>query len=896
VVLHQDRSDPALAINLAAHVGSAREVPGRTGFAHLFEHLLFLDSENLGYGGLDALNTRIGGTTVNGFTTNDMTQYFQTAPADGLEKIVWAEAEKLGFFINTLTEEALANEKQVVKNEKRQGVDNRPYGHLRTIVAEALFPPDHPYSWSVIGSLEDLDAATLADVRAFYDRWYGPNNVVVTIAGDFEIDEARRYVERYFGEFPARAPVEDMTPRAAVLEASVSLVHEDRFANVPQLTYVWPTVEQFHADAYALEVLTRYLAEGKEAPLNEVLVDEEGLTSAVTLYNYSRELAGQLTLTVNANEGADLDALPPAIEAAFARFEASGIGEDDLDRIKAGLEVEFYEALEDTVGKAVALAQYTLFTGDPGFVSEDISRTLAVTADDVERVYERYLKDRPFVAVSMVPQGMPELALEGATVAAVVEEAIVAGEGAAVDYDPTARTFEPTPSEVDRSEPPFGAPYTLPTPTVWQAALAGDVDVYGIESSEIPLVRFTLRLDAGRDRASAAAPAVPAMTAELLTKGTAARSVAELEAALEILGADVDITATSFATEIDVRTLARNLAPTVALLEEMLTEPRWDAEEFELLKRRIAQSLALDAAEPNAIAARVAASLAYPEDHVFHYPALGTAEQLEAITLEDLKAFHAAYYRPGGASLRVVGDVSEARAMEAFAALTADWAGMPPAAEPVAQAREIETSTVWFYDVPDAKQSVLRVLRPSLAATDPDFRLARAMNYFLGDSFTADLNNELRVNKGYTYGAGSDFLGAADRGTFRVATSVRSNVTLESLVLIRDIVGAYGPAFDQDRLDALKSALVRRQALETQSLDAKLGLLADIAVFDYPVDYRARDAERLEALTLDEFKALAERTLLPDAMDYVVIGDAATQADRLESLGFGPPRRLPALE
>ena len=189
VVLHQDRSDPALAINIAAHVGSAREVPGRTGFAHLFEHLLFLDSENLGYGGLDALNTRIGGTTVNGFTTNDMTQYYQTAPADGLAKIIWAEAEKLGFFIKTLTEAALANEKQVVKNEKRQGVDNRPYGHLRTIVAEALYPPDHPYSWTVIGSLDDLDAATLEDVRAFYARWYRPNNVTLTIAGDFEIDD-----------------------------------------------------------------------------------------------------------------------------------------------------------------------------------------------------------------------------------------------------------------------------------------------------------------------------------------------------------------------------------------------------------------------------------------------------------------------------------------------------------------------------------------------------------------------------------------------------------------------------------------------------------------------------------------------------------------------------------
>lgn len=896
VVLHQDHSDPALAINIAAHVGSAREEPGRTGFAHLFEHLLFLDSENLGYGGLDELNTRIGGTTVNGFTTNDMTQYYQTAPADGLEKIIWAEAEKIGFFIKTLTEEALANEKQVVKNEKRQGVDNRPYGHLRTIVAEALFPPDHPYSWSVIGSLEDLDAATLDDVRAFYARWYRSNNVVLTIAGDFEIDEAKRYVQRYFGEFEAGEPVEDMTPRAAVLETSASLFHEDNFARVPQLTYVWPTVEQFHPDAYALDVLTRYLSEGKQAPLNEVLIDEEQLTSGVAFYNYSRELAGQLTLTVNANVGADLDAFVPAIDRAFARFEENGIGEDDLARIKAGLEVGFYGDLEDTVGKAVALAQYTLFTGDPGFVEEDIARTLAVTAEDVMRVYERYVKGKPRLAVSMVPRGEAALALDGAERARITEERIVAGEGAAVDYDPTARTFEATPSEVDRSEPAFGAAYALPTPELWRGSIAGGVDVYGIESTEIPLVTFTLRLGAGRDRADASKVAVPSMTGELLGRGTAERTVAELEEALQLLGAEVSVTATAFATEVTVRTLARNLGETVAIVEEMLTRPRWDAEEFALLKRRIAQELELASARPNAIAARVAASVAYAPDHVFHYPALGTAEQLETITLDDLKAFHAAHYRPGGATLRIVGDVDREEALSVFAQLTANWDGAPPAREALAQRRAVEAATVWFYDVPGAKQSVFNLNRPSLAATDPDFPMAEALNYFLGGTFTSDLNNELRVNKGYTYGIRSRFLGLEDRGAFVVTSSVRTNVTLEALVLIRDIVADYGPGFTQARLDALKSSLLRRQALETQTQAAKLGLLADIAVYGRPEDYRQRDAERLEALELDAFKALAARLLRADALDYVVVGDAETQAARLEELGFGDVERVPAFD
>lgn len=896
VVLHRDSSDPALAIDLAAHVGSAREVPGRTGFAHLFEHLLFLDSENLGYGGLDELNTRIGGTTVNGFTTNDMTQYYQTAPADALEKIVWAEAEKLGFFIKTLTAEALANEKQVVKNEKRQGVDNRPYGHLRTIVAEMLYAPDHPYSWSVIGSLEDLDAASLQDVREFYGRWYRPNNVTLTIAGDFDPAEARRHVQKYFGELPAGEPVEIMTPRAAQLEASVSVYHEDNFARVPQLTLVWPTVEQFHPDAYALEILVRHLSEGKEAPFNQVLVEEQALTSDVRMNNYSRELAGELSLTVPANAGGDLDALLPAIEAAFARFEETGIGEDDLARIKADLEVEFYAQLEDVVGKAVALAQYNLFTGDPAFLSEDIERALAVTTADVRRVYETYIAGRPRLAVSMVPKGEAALALAGASVAAVTEEQIVAGEGAAVDYDPTARTFEPTPSEVERSEPPFGEGYELGSPAIWEGRLGNGVRVVGIESDEIPLVSFVLRIGAGRDRGVADKAAVPALTAELLMRGTAERTVAELENALQALGAEVEFEAGAFATEITVRTLARNLGATVALVEEMLTEPRWDVDEFALLIRRIDQQLALRAANPNAIADRIASALAYPEDHVFHYPDYGTAEQLAAITLDDLKAFHAAFYRPGGASLRVVGAVDEASALQAFGALGADWSGRAPERVALAQARPIEAARVHFYDVPGAKQSVLRVRRPSVAGTDPDFPLAEALNYFLGGSFTSDLNNELRVAKGYTYGARSGFDGAADRGTFSVATSVRSNVTLESLVLIRDIVDRYAPTFDADRLAALKGSLLRRQALVAQTQEAKLGLLERIVAWDRPLDYRTRDAARLEALTLEEFEALASRLLRAEAMDYVVVGDAETQAERLRTLGFGAPRMLPAFD
>ena len=890
VVLHVDRSDPVVAIDLAAHVGSAREIEGRTGFAHLFEHLLFLDSENLGYGGLDEMNTRIGGDGTNGFTTNDMTQYFQSVPADALEKIIWAEADKLGFFINTVTQPVVDNEKQVVKNEKRQRVDNQPYGHSFFVINKALYPEDHPYNWQVIGSLADLDAATLQDVKDFYRRWYVPNNVTVTIAGNFEIDEAKRLVEKYFGEIPAGEPVEALPPRPSVIDETKSFYHEDNFATVPQLTLVWPAVEQYHPDSYALNILSEYLTVGKRAPLNEVLIDEKKLTSDVSAFYFGKELAGEFYLSLNSNEGEDLDGLLPAIKEGFGRLETNGISQEDLDRIKAGLEVSFYGQVQSVLGKAIQLGEYNLFTGDPGFLTKDIEALLAVTTEDVMRVYQTYVKDKAHVATSFVPKGNPDLALDGALRANVVEEPIVQGAEGEVDFDPSARTFEPTASSFDRTvEPDFGAPYELPSPKIWRDAYGEGIDVYGIENDETPLVYFSLLIDAGRNRGDPSKPAVANLTSDLLEKGTATKTTAELEDTINSLGSSISISTGQFGAFISGETIARNFDATIALVEEMLLDPRWDEDEFDLLLRKRANEIDERAGNPNAIASRESARLLYPDGHIFSSQPYGEKEELLTVSVEDLKAFYAANYSPMGAKLRIVGDVSEEDVQSAFQNLVARWD--VPAAESVTldQPKEIDRSTVYFYDVPGSKQSILRIQRPSLTAIDEDYSLATAMNYLLGDIYTSQLNTELRINRGYTYGIGSGFSAAKDRGVFRINSSVRSNVTKESMELIRDIVAAYGPDFTQEDLATLKGALLRGQALQTETLGAKLGLVSNVSVYGYPDDYLAVNARKIDAMTLDQFKELADKYLRPDAMDWLVVGDAETQMPRLNELGFGEP-------
>jgi len=661
---------------------------------------------------------------------------------------------------------------------------------------------------------------------------------------------------------------------------------------VPQLSLTWPTVEQYHPDAYALDILLSYLTEGKRAPLNEVMIDEDKVTSDVSGFNYTKEIAGELYLFISPNEGEDIDGLMPSLAKGFERFEANGISQDDLDRIKAGIEVDFYGNVQSALGKAIQLGEYNVYTGDPGFYEKDIASIQAVSTADVMRVYNKYIKDKPSITVSFTPKGELSLALEGAVKANVVEEKIVQGEGAAPDFDPAARIIEnPTSSAFDRTiEPAFGAAYDLPSAKIWRDTFENGLEVYGIQSDETPLINFSLKLDAGRQYGSVDKPAVAALTADMLEKGTATKTTAELEDAIKSLGSSISVSNGDSGTFVSGTTLRRNFDKTTALVMEMLNEPRWDEEEFALLKAKTLQDITLAEANPNAISARENAKLNYPADNIFHYTSYGPKEKLKAVTLEDLKAFHSAYFLMSNAKLRIVGDYSSADVKAKFgsgAVITQDDIRVTPS-----QANPITDSKVYFYDVPGAKQSVLRIERPSLTAKDEDYAMARAINFPLGAIYTSKLMSKLRVEKGYTYGIRSGFNGDVDRGTFNVRSSVRTNVTKESIDLIRDIVGNYGKDFTQEELDIMKGALLRGQALQNETLSDKLRMLGEVSAYDYSDNYRAQNAKAIEAMTLDDFKALAAKYLRPDAMNYLIVGDAESQAEGLKDLGYGDPIML----
>ena len=676
VIFHVDRSDPVVAVSITAHVGSAREKAGRTGFAHLFEHLLFLESENLGKGGLDKLTARVGGSGANGSTTRDRTNYLQTVPKDALEKMLWAEADKLGWFINTVTDPVLAKEKQVVKNEKRQSVDNNPYGHTSYVVDKALFPADHPYNWQVIGSLEDLQNAKLEDVKEFFRRWYVPNNVTLVVAGDFDTAQAKKWVEKYFSEIKRGSEeIKPQPKRPGVVAETVKFFHEDNFANVPELTMAWPTVEDYHPDSYALDVLSSYLSRGKKAPFYQVVVADKKLAPNVTIFNSTSELAGNLELSVRAFADKDLDEVSAAVAEAFAKFEKEGISEKDLARIKAGQETQFYNSLSSVLGKGAQLAQCNIFAGDPGCIEKDIQNILAVTTADVMRVYQKYVKGKNYVATSFVPKGKTALSLEGSKLAEVVEEKIVQGAEDAVDPTITA-TYQKTPSSFDRSvEPPYGPAPEVKIPAIWEDKLSNGLRIYGIENAEVPLVQFEIVVDGGQLLEDINKVGVSNLMARLMTQGTAKKTPQELEEAIQQLGASINVNAGTEDVRIGVNTLARNYDATLALVEEILLEPRWDEKEFGLIKQSTLSQIRQQTANPNAIAQNNYNLLIYGKDNIRSRSNLGTAESVNAITLDDLKAFYAKNISPASARMHVVGAINKAKIVGSFAGINSKWTG-----------------------------------------------------------------------------------------------------------------------------------------------------------------------------------------------------------------------------
>jgi zinc protease len=888
VVLNEDKSDPIAALAVYYHVGSSREVTGKTGFAHLFEHMMFQKSENVGE---DQLFKNIQGAvgTLNGSTSQDRTNYYEVVPKNALEMAMWMEADRMGFLTNTVTRAALVNQQNVVQNEKRQSVDNAAYGFNSEIIAKNLYPAGHPYSWTVIGLMEDLASASVEDVRAFHKKYYAPNNATLVISGDINKEEVKILVEKYFGEIPSGEAIEKRGPMPAALASTVKLYHEDNFAKAPQLTMAFPTVERFSKDSYALNFLGELLASTKKAPLYTVLVKDKKLTSRVMARNGSQELAGSFMISVGANPGVNLSDVEKAIFEGLDKFEKEGFTEEDLIRIKASYETSFVSRFASVQGKAFTFAEYTMNTGDPEYYKKELAGIQAVTMEDIKNVYAKYIKGKNFVQTSFVPKGQVSLIAEGSVNAGIIEEDVT--NAAEVKAETVAE--EPivkTPSKFDRSvKPAIGPDPEVTIPAVWTATLSNGIKVSGIKQSELPIVQYSLVLDGGHVSETIDKAGLASLVASMMNEGTKNLTPEELEDAIGLLGASIRISSGDEDITVNVSTLTKNFEKTIALVEEMLLEPRWDEEQFGLAKSRIINTLKRNQANPSYLASSTLSKLIFGDDNILAIDASGTEATVSGITIDDLKAFYTSNFSPSAAKLLIAGDVDQPAVEAAFAGLSTKWqakeVALPELKVPVAPAK----SAIYFVDVPGAKQSVIAIGGPSLPRTNPDFYPVYVANYKLGGSFNGLFNLILREEKGFTYGARSSISGAKSYGVFNASSMVRTNSTLESVTIFKTEMEKYRQTIPQEFVDFTKEALIKGNALRFETLGGLLGMLSTMTSYDLPADYIKQEEAFVKGLTVEKTLELANKYIDPSKMYYVVVGDAKTQLKDLEKVGFGKP-------
>ncbi len=888
VVLNVDKSDPIVALAVYYHVGSSREVPGKTGFAHLFEHMMFQKSENVGEDQLFK-NIQGAGGTLNGSTSEDVTNYYEVVPKNALEMVMWLESDRMGYLTNTVTRAALTNQQNVVQNEKRQSVDNAAYGFNYGLIAKNLFPPGHPYSWTVIGEMKDLSNATVEDVKAFHNKFYAPNNATLTVSGDIDIENVKGLIKKYFGEIPSGVPVEKRAAMPVKLSSTVKLFHEDNFAKAPQLTMVFATVEQFSKDSYALDFLGELLAGTKKSPLYEILVKEKKLTSRVMARNSSQELAGSFRISVGANPDVKLTDVEKAIFEGLDKFEKEGFTEEDLVRIKARNETRFYNSFASVQGKGFQLAEYNAFTGDPGFYKRDFEAVQAVTIEDVKYVFNKYIKGKNYLETSFVPKGKLDLISEGSVNASIVEEDV--NRAAEVKAGTAAEeSIVKTPTKFDRSVmPAIGPDPSVTVPKVWTLSLNNGMKVWGIPQHELPIVQYSIIFDGGHIAEDISKAGLANLVASVMNEGTKNKTPEELESAIGLLGASIRISAGNDDISISVSTLAGKFEKTISLVQEMLLEPRWDEEQFALAKSRVINGLKRNKANPSYLSSTTLNKLIFGENNILAIEASGTEESVNSITMDDLKNFYNKYFSPANAKLLIAGDVDQTVVKTAFAGLTQKWQSkevfLPKIKVPVAP----EKSSIYFVDVPGAKQSVISIGTTSIARNNPDYYPVYVANYKLGGSFNGVFNLILREEKGFTYGARSSINGAKEYGTYTASSMVRTNSTLESVTIFKTEMEKYRKSIPQEYINFTKDALIKGNALRFETINGLLGMLSNMATYGLPADYIKQEEAYVKGLTVEKQLKLVNKYIDPARMYYVVVGDAKTQLNELEKVGLGKP-------
>lgn len=881
LVVHEDHSDPIVHVDVTYHVGSARELVGRSGFAHFFEHMMFQGSEHVRDEEHFKIVTESGGT-LNGTTNLDRTNYFETMPSNRLETALWLEADRMGWFLDSVTQQKFEIQRATVKNERGQNYDNRPYGLVYEKTVEALYPFGHPYSWTTIGYIEDLNAASLDDLKRFFLRWYGPNNATLTVAGDVKTDEVVRLVEKYFGNIPRGVEVKNMLPQPVKLDKDRYVSYEDNI-RFPLIRITFPTVEARHKDEAALDILAKILGKGNNSILYQHFVKTQKAVQA-SAYNSANELAGELVISVFSYPGTSLAETEKEIRQLLADFEKRGISDDDLNRFKAQHEANEIRSLQSVSGKARKLAYYQTFIGNPNYLKQDLDRYNAVTKEDVMRVFNTYIKNKPAVILSVVPKGKSEL---------IAQPDNYKRPEVPEGYKNDLSEYENL--QYIKGQYPFDASYrpqpgpnpVIQVPDYWTAEFENGLKLIGTEYDELPVIVMRIFLEGGKLLDGMDKVGLADLTAKMMNEGTKNYSAEQMSLNLELLGSSINVSASSEGIEINVFSLKKNFDKTLEYLKEIMFSPRFDQSDFERLKKQQLEAIANQKNQASTIANNVLNRVMYGDENIYSIPTIGTEKTVSSITLEDVKRYYQQFFSPSVANVVLIGSVGKKDILKKLEFLKT-WEGDVVKLPTFSSPKGASKTTLYFVDKPGAAQSEIRVGLPGLQwdATG-DFFHAGIMNYPFGGAFNSRLNLNLREKRGYTYGVRSYFRGSKFTGMFTISGGFLAHAT-DSVVMeiLNELTNYRENGVTEQELVFTKNSIGQSDALKYETPMQKAVFMSNIITYNLDKNFVKIQNDILKKLTSFDLNQLAKQLLKLDKLAIIVVGDKAKVFEKLKKLNI----------
>ncbi|HEV7642555.1 MAG TPA: pitrilysin family protein [Pyrinomonadaceae bacterium] len=873
VILHQDNSTPIVAVSVWYHVGSKNEDTGKTGFAHLFEHMMFQGSKNYEDNYSKPLDE--AGANLNGTTDEDRTYYYEVVPSNFLERALYLEADRMGGLLDAMSQEKLDNQRDVVKNERRQRIDNVPGGTASEKIQEIMYPKGHPYNWTPIGSMEDLTAASMDDVKGFFRKYYVPENAILVLSGDFDQKQAKTWIDKYFGTI-AKGTTAINRPNTASpkLTGEIRKSYDDTVP-FPRLNMVWHSVPLFAPDEAALDMLSSVLSQGRGSRLQSNIVFQKELAQTIFAFNNSSEIAGVFQLSATAARGKTLEDIEKEVNAEIERIKKDPPTAEEMARALNSVESQSIYGLQNALGLNGRISNYVGYKGQADYFQADLDRYRKVTAADVQRVANTYLgSDR--LVMSFLPSkgggtGSPRMNPDANKPSSTGEKK----KDTAKLAEETARLPKPGPN------PKFGLP------PIQKAKLSNGLDVWIVQRHNLPIVSANLVLRSGGTLDPDDKAGVASFTSNMLNQGTKTRSANDIANQLQALGASVNANSSWDSSNVSMQTLTKNLDQTLDIFSDVVLNPAFPAAELESNRRRALNFLSARKANPGAVSDIVYNKVLYG-NQPYSRQLSGDEKSVKTVTREDLVKFYEANYRPNNSTLIVVGDVDGKTLMPKLEKALGGWKSADVTLMNAPAAEMMGKPGIYLVDKPNAAQSSVSIGQVGVDRSNPDYYALQVMNSILGGGGSARLFNNLREDKGYTYGAYSRFQYRRGAGPFSASAEVQTAVTKESVVeFMKELNGIRGTIpVSATELEQNKQGIIRRYPSGFETIGQISGQLSSLVVYGLPDSYFNDFIQKINAVTVDDVNRVANKYLDPSKMSIVIVGDRKVIEDKLKTLGY----------